>query len=123
MAMVTGTPQEMTIGTISFEPSRLPAAVDLAVVRAAPGQRYAPPPAGTVWGRIAYLTAVADTEDEARKAIAAGEAALVVTEAAAAPVETLRGPISQPTWARRSRPAPYRPVKRPHCPHRLSRLG
>jgi biotin carboxylase len=76
-------PHELTIGTIAFEGSRMPGGVDLAVVRAAPGQRYAPPPAGTVWGRIAYITAIADTETDARTIISAAESALVVTEAVA----------------------------------------
>jgi biotin carboxylase len=75
-------PHEMTIEAISFDSSRLPAGIDLAVVRAEPGQRHSPPPAGTVWGRIAYVTAVADTAEEARETIAAAEAALVVVEAA-----------------------------------------
>jgi hypothetical protein len=34
-----------------------------------------------VWGRIAYLTAVADTAEEARRAITAAADALVVVEA------------------------------------------
>ncbi|MGI8665032.1 MAG: ATP-grasp domain-containing protein [Jatrophihabitans sp.] len=83
-------PYEMTIGAISFEAAALPSGIDLAMVRAAPGQHHSPPPAGTVWGRIAYITAVADTEDEARGTIAAAEAALVVVEAAAEPAEPLR---------------------------------
>ncbi|MEO6703743.1 MAG: ATP-grasp domain-containing protein [Jatrophihabitantaceae bacterium] len=83
-------PYEMTIGAISFESTRLPSNVDLAVVRAAPGQHHSPPPAGTVWGRIAYLTAVADTEEEARNTIAAAEAALVVAEAVAESAEPPR---------------------------------
>lgn len=74
-------PHEMTIGTIGFEGSRMPAGVDLAVVRAVPGQQQYPPPKGSTFGRIAYITAVADTEAEARTVIAAAEAALVVTEA------------------------------------------
>ncbi|HTZ42491.1 MAG TPA: ATP-grasp domain-containing protein [Jatrophihabitans sp.] len=75
-------PHELTIGAIGFDAERLPAGIDLAVVRAAAGQRHAPPPKGTVWGRIAYLTAVADSEAEARAANAGAEAALVVEPAA-----------------------------------------
>lgn len=75
-------PYEMTIGAISFDGTRLPSGIDLAVVRAEPGQHHSPPPAGTVWGRIAYLTAVADTAAEARELITAAEGALVVAEAA-----------------------------------------
>ncbi|HJQ01057.1 MAG TPA: ATP-grasp domain-containing protein [Jatrophihabitans sp.] len=74
-------PYEMTIGAISFDDSRLPAGIDLAVVRAEPGQHHSPPPAGTVWGRIAYITAVADSAEEACAVIAEAEAALSVVEA------------------------------------------
>ena len=75
-------PYEMTIETISFDAERMPDGLDgldLAVVRAEPGQRLAPPPGGTVWGRIAYITAVADSAEQCRAMIAAAEAALVVT--------------------------------------------
>jgi hypothetical protein len=74
-------PREMTIGSIAFDQSRLPDGVDLAVVCTAPGQRHAPPPAGIVWGRIAYVTAIADSEAQAREIVAAAASALVVTEA------------------------------------------
>jgi biotin carboxylase len=72
-------PYEMTITQIGFDPERLPDEVDLAVVQAEPGQRLAPPPAGTVWGRIAYLTAIADTGEQCRAVLEAADAALVVT--------------------------------------------
>jgi biotin carboxylase len=75
---------EMTIASIGFDAGAMPSEVHLAGVRAEAGQRYAPPPAGTVWGRIAVIIAVGDTEAEARAVIAAAEAALVVTEASAA---------------------------------------
>jgi len=77
-------PHELTIGSIGFDTDRLPAAVDLAVVRAEPGQRHAPPPAGTVWGRIAYVTAVADTEAEVRSGLDQAVAALQLSEASPA---------------------------------------
>lgn len=80
-------PYEMTIGEIAFDASLLPAEVDLAVVRAASGQHHSPPPAGTVWGRIAYITAVADSAEQARAVIDAAEAALSVVEAAQPVVE------------------------------------
>ncbi len=82
---------EMTIGAISFEGTRLPPGVDLAVVRAEAGQHHSPPPAGTVWGRIAYVTAIADTEADARATVSAAVAALVVSEA----VEPT-GPVGEP---------------------------
>jgi biotin carboxylase len=71
-------PYEMTLTAIGFDPERLPEGVDLAVVRAQPGQRLAPPPAGTVWGRIAYLTAIAETAENCRAVLEAADAALVV---------------------------------------------
>ena len=81
-------PHEMTIDTIGFDESRLPDGVDLAVVRAQPGQRLSPPPAGTVWGRIAYLTAIAADADACRALADAAESALVVT-GTAVPAEQL----------------------------------
>jgi len=75
-------PYEMTVSAISFDAGRMPAGLDgldLAVVRAEPGQRLAPPPGGTVWGRIAYITAVGESAEQCRAVIAAAEAALVVT--------------------------------------------
>ncbi|MEO7262698.1 MAG: ATP-grasp domain-containing protein [Jatrophihabitantaceae bacterium] len=72
-------PYEMTIKTIGFDQKRLPDGLDLAVVLAAPGQRLSPPPAGTVWGRIAYLSAIADTAEHCRSIIDAADAALVLT--------------------------------------------
>ncbi|MEO6504270.1 MAG: ATP-grasp domain-containing protein [Jatrophihabitantaceae bacterium] len=75
-------PYEMTIETIGFDQERMPDGVDLAVVRAKPGQRLAPPPEGNVWARIAYLSAVADTAEGCRAILDAADAALVVTGAA-----------------------------------------
>jgi biotin carboxylase len=73
-------PHELTIESIELDSAALPPALDLAVIRAQPGQRFAPPPAGTVWGRIAYFTAVADTAEACAGAIETAVAALVVTE-------------------------------------------
>ena len=88
-------PHEMTIGAIGFDPDRMPAEVDLAIPLARPGERQAPPPAGSVTGRIALITAVGDSEADVRAVIAAAESALCVTEApnAAAPVLDL--PVGQ----------------------------
>ena len=79
-------PYEMTITEIGFDPDRLPEEIDRAVVQGKPGQRLAPPPAGTVWGRIAYLTAVADTAEKCRSVLDAADAALVVKGDAVEPV-------------------------------------
>jgi hypothetical protein len=81
----------MTISQIYFDSERLPAEVDLAVVQVEPGQRLAPPPAGTVWGRIAYLTAVADTAERCRAVIEDADAALVVTGVAVDPEADTEG--------------------------------
>lgn len=56
----------------------LPAAVDRVQPLASVGAVVSPPPKGTVWGRIAYLTAFADTEAECLAALDAAQAALVV---------------------------------------------
>ncbi len=56
----------------------LPSAVDTTMVLAAPGRTYAPPPAGTVTGRIAYVTAVAGSAAECAAAIDAAVAGLRV---------------------------------------------
>jgi biotin carboxylase len=73
-------PHEMTIGSIEIDEAALPAAIDRAMVRAQPGQRLAPPPAGTVWGRVAYFTVVAETAEACASAIEQAAAALVITE-------------------------------------------
>ena len=54
----------------------LPAAIDRCVVLAEPGRTYAPPPAGIVWGRIAYVTALGDSAEQCGLAIDAADAAL-----------------------------------------------
>ena len=57
---------DTTIGTIGFDARALPAGVDQAVVLVRPGAVVSPPPKGTVWGRIAYTTVVADSIAECR---------------------------------------------------------
>jgi len=73
-------PHEMTIGSIEIDEAALPASIDRASIRAQPGQRLAPPPAGTVWGRVAYFTVVAETAEVCASAIEQAAAALVITE-------------------------------------------
>lgn len=41
-----------------------------------PGQTTSPPPAGTLWGRIAYATTVTDSIAESRVGLDAAERAL-----------------------------------------------
>jgi biotin carboxylase len=71
--------EDMTIESIGFERVDMPAAIDLLVVRAKPGEVMSPPPKGSTFGRIAFATAVAETVDECREALDAAERALTVT--------------------------------------------
>ena len=77
--------EDTTIGSIEFDESALPPALDRFVVDAKPGDVVSPPPRGTVWGRIAFATAVAGTEQECRQALDAAQAALRVREAVSQP--------------------------------------
>ncbi|HZB51439.1 MAG TPA: ATP-grasp domain-containing protein [Mycobacteriales bacterium] len=72
---------EVVVGAVRVG-AALPAAVDRAVALAAPGQRIAPPPAGHVFGRYGYVTAVADTVAECRAALDAAAAAVRLEPAA-----------------------------------------
>jgi biotin carboxylase len=69
---------DTTIDAISFRASELPATIDRAITVARPGATVSPPPKGTVWGRIAYATAIADTIATCGAALDAAEAALQV---------------------------------------------
>ncbi|NLU80660.1 ATP-grasp domain-containing protein [Micromonospora sp. HNM0581] len=71
---------DTTIGTVTIDRALLPAAVDRAVVLAEPGLTVSPPPKGTLWGRIAYVTAVADTAQECRSALLKAAGAVRYTE-------------------------------------------
>lgn len=57
----------------------LPPAVDKAVTLVAPGAVVSPPPKGTVWGRIAYVTATGTTMESCRAALDAAESAFTYT--------------------------------------------
>lgn len=67
---------DTVIADIGFAEDALPAAVDLAVPLVAPGAVVSPPPQGTLGGRIAYVTAVADSAAECEAAIEGAIAAL-----------------------------------------------
>jgi hypothetical protein len=67
------------IASVRFDDAALPKAVDLLVPLAKAGDVMSPPPKGTLWGRIAFATAVAGTEQECREALDAAQAALTVT--------------------------------------------
>jgi hypothetical protein len=73
--------EETTIRDIAFDQSALPAGIDRAVVVAQPGAVVSPPPKGTVWGRVAYITALTDSIDECRATLDTAERALRVTSA------------------------------------------
>jgi hypothetical protein len=73
---------DTTIGSIAFTPDVvLPPTIDQTVTVAQPGAVVSPPPKGTVWGRIAYATAVADSIPECAHALDAAESALTVIPA------------------------------------------
>ena len=72
--------RETTIGSVCFTGDP-PAAVDRAEVLVQPGRRVAPPPAGTVWGRIALVTAASGEESGCQDAIEAMVAGLRVEPA------------------------------------------
>ncbi len=66
------------IESVAFDEAALPAAVDLAVPLAKPGDLVARPPEGIVSGRIAFITVLASSLDECRAALDTAQAALRV---------------------------------------------
>src|SRR6266516_7233601 len=77
---------DTTIGAVEVDRSALPAAVDRVVPLVEPGEVVSPPPKGTLFGRVAFATAVAETEQECRAALDAAQAALTVRPAEPFPV-------------------------------------
>ncbi|GAT70695.1 phosphoribosylglycinamide synthetase [Planomonospora sphaerica] len=73
---------DTTIGSIAFDEAGLPGAVDRAIPVVEPGATVSPPPKGTLWGRVAYATAVSADLAECRAALDAAEANLEVKAAA-----------------------------------------
>ncbi|MEU0485338.1 hypothetical protein ABZ260_39930, partial [Streptosporangium sp. NPDC006013] len=71
-------PTISTIESIEFDETGLPPEIDRAVPVVAPGATVSPPPKGTLWGRIAYATALSETVEECRAALDAAEAVLKV---------------------------------------------
>jgi biotin carboxylase len=69
---------DTVIGGIGFDQAALPPEIDLAVPLAAPGDVVSPPPRGTLFGRIAFATALAGTPAACTAALDAAGAALVV---------------------------------------------
>ena len=72
--------RELTVGSVRF--ADLPSTVDLAGPLVEPGEVVAPPPAGTLFGRVAFATAVAPTAAECAAALEGAAAALEIREAA-----------------------------------------
>jgi hypothetical protein len=69
---------DTVLDSVAFDAAGLPAAVDRAVPLAEPGDVVSPPPRGTLWGRIAFATALAATAGECETALDAAAAALRV---------------------------------------------
>jgi hypothetical protein len=69
---------DTTIGSVSFDQTALPVAVDRAIAVAQPGAVVSPPPKGTVWGRIAFAIAVCPDVPACARALDAAQAALEV---------------------------------------------
>ncbi|WP_405057917.1 ATP-grasp domain-containing protein [Kribbella sp. NBC_01505] len=66
---------DTVLDSVSFDPIDAPG-IDQLVVLMEPGQTTSPPPAGTLWGRIAYATTVTDSIAESRVGLDAAERAL-----------------------------------------------
>jgi biotin carboxylase len=77
---------DTTIGAVHFDRTALPPAVDRAITLAQSGEVMSPPPKGTLWGRIAFATAIARTARECQDALDAAQAALTVQPASPAAV-------------------------------------
>ncbi|MGH3942282.1 MAG: ATP-grasp domain-containing protein [Pseudonocardiaceae bacterium] len=69
---------DTTVGSIGFDESRLHPAIDKVEPVALPGTIVSPPPKGTLLGRIAFATAVAETADDCRDALDTAQAGLTV---------------------------------------------
>jgi biotin carboxylase len=67
---------DTVLDSVAFDSSALPATIDQLVVLMEAGATTSPPPEGTLWGRIAYATAVATSLDDCRAALDAAEKAL-----------------------------------------------
>jgi len=74
--------ERTTIDTVAFDPAGLPEAVDRIEPLVKAGDVVSPPPAGTLFGRVAIATAVAETAAECQAALDAATAALTVRAAA-----------------------------------------
>lgn len=67
---------DTVLDSVGFDRTGLPASVDQLVPLMEAGQTTSPPPVGTLWGRIAYATAVAGTVEDCRAGLDAAEGGL-----------------------------------------------
>ncbi|TCC66149.1 ATP-grasp domain-containing protein [Kribbella pittospori] len=67
---------DTVLDSVGFDADGLPGTIDQLVPLMEPGATTSPPPAGTLWGRIAYATTVATTVDDCRAGLDAAEKAL-----------------------------------------------
>jgi hypothetical protein len=72
---------DTTVAEAAFDAAPLPPAVDRAVIVTRPGAVLSPPPKGTVFGRVGYATAVADSVESCARALDGAGSALRVTPA------------------------------------------
>jgi ATP-grasp domain len=72
---------DTTIGAVEVDRDALPGTVDRVVPLVEPGEVVSPPPKGTLWGRVAFATAVAGSARECLEALDAAQAALHVRPA------------------------------------------
>jgi carbamoylphosphate synthase large subunit len=72
---------DTVIGAVSFDAAALPAETDLALGLAEPGDIMSPPPKGTMSGRVAFATVLADTAQACQAALDAAQAALIIEPA------------------------------------------
>jgi biotin carboxylase len=70
--------RETTVADVVVDESGLTPTVDRVEVLAVPGHTYAPPPEGTAFGRIAFVTAVAETAAACAAGVESGVRALRV---------------------------------------------
>ena len=67
---------DTTVGALDIDEAALPEAADRFVPLVEPGEVVSPPPKGTLFGRIAFATAVAGTARQCQDALDAAQAAL-----------------------------------------------
>jgi biotin carboxylase len=72
---------DTAIEAVRFDPAALPAETDLAVPLAGPGDVMSPPPKGTMSGRVAVVTVLAETPAACEAALDAAQAALIIEPA------------------------------------------